>query len=79
MREMPQTAFCTDCGCKRDYKRITVKKAECDVRGVQFSYTKTRAICGKCGEEVYVPQINDSNALLREAAYRRITCYGKKT
>lgn len=70
MQGMPQTAFCINCGCKNKYRRVT-EKAETEVRGVQFSYAETRAICEKCGEELYVPEINDSNARSREDAYRK--------
>ena len=70
MEGMPQTAFCFNCGCKNKYRRVT-EKAEAEVRGVQFSYAETLAICEKCGEELYVPEINDSNAQIREDAYRK--------
>lgn len=67
--EMPQTAFCINCGCISKYRSV-MEEAEAEVRGVQFSYTEMLAICEKCGEELYVPEINDSNAQAREDAYR---------
>lgn len=70
MKRISQTAFCINCGCENKYRKIT-EKTETEVRGVQFNYTETLAICEKCGEELYIPEINDSNAQAREDAYRK--------
>lgn len=51
-------------------RRVT-EKAEAEVRGVQFSCAEMRTIWEKCGEELYIPEINDSNTQVREDAYRK--------
>jgi len=62
--------FCIECG---DYKQFAVKttREEITVRGVTFSYLEQSAYCSECGEEVYVPEINDINVQAREDAYRK--------
>lgn len=42
-----------------------------DIRGISFSYVEQTAYCSECGEEVYVPEINDLNVIAREDAYRK--------
>ena len=64
------TAFCLKCGCKRAFKKITAR-AEAKVREIEFSFVETIAICSGCGEEVYVPEVNDENVQAREDAYRK--------
>ena len=62
--------FCIECG---DYKTFTIKttREEITVRGVTFSYLEQTAYCSECGEEIYVPEINDINVQAREDAYRK--------
>lgn len=63
-------AFCLNCGCRRNFKKIAAR-AENEVRGVCFGFVKTRAVCIECGEEMYVPEVNDENVKSREEAYRK--------
>lgn len=60
--------FCINCGCKQSY----IVKSHIDsltVRNVEFTYLEKNAYCSICGEEVYVPEVNDYNCEAREIAY----------
>lgn len=61
-------AFCSKCNNKVDY---TAKKQldSFEIRGQTFYYFETSAYCAECGEEVYVPAINDLNCTVRENIY----------
>ena len=61
--------YCIHCGEMQEYKR-KVSREEMTVRGTAFRYLEQAAFCTECGEEVYVPEINDRNAEARECAYR---------
>lgn len=60
--------FCLECGCRQPYLRKTrfVKDV---FRGVRFTWVETTAYCAVCGQEVYVPEVNDRNCESREQAY----------
>lgn len=64
------TAFCINCGCKRHYKMVSGRE-ETEVRGIKFGFVETKAICEDCGEELYIPDLNDANVSAREDAYRK--------
>ena len=61
--------YCIHCGGMRGYKR-QVSREEMTVRGTAFRYLEQAVFCTECGEEVYVPEINDRNTEARECAYR---------
>ena len=61
-------AFCTHCGEKTPYN-IRIKPRRITVKGVTFDFPEEIAICHKCGKQVYVPDVNDRNAEMRERAY----------
>lgn len=63
-------AFCINCGANEPVKMDSLR-IEAEVRGVKISYVETRAICPECGEELYLPEVNDENVRAREAAYRK--------
>lgn len=69
-----QTAFCINCGCKNKYMEA-VAEADSEVNGVKFSYVEALALCEECGDELYVPDINDRNVQSREAAHRKAVSY----
>lgn len=46
-------------------------EADSEVNGVKFSYVEALALCKECGDELYVPDINDRNVQSREVAYRK--------
>ena len=62
--------FCINCGQDCVYSEKTSQK-EISVRGIWFSYLERSAFCTACGEEVYVPAINDGNVRRREEAYKK--------
>ncbi len=66
---LENTAYCVNCD---SHTRYQVKSQEIDitVRGTKFGYIEQLAYCCECGEEVYVPEINDRNATSRENAFR---------
>lgn len=70
MKHTAMMAFCVNCGCGRDYKVVSVR-TEATVRGITFSFVENRAICAECGNEIYVPALNDENVQAREDAYRK--------
>lgn len=63
-------AYCIHCGEMREYK-LKTSREETTVRGTTFSYLENTAFCTECGEEVYIPEINDMNVQAREDAYRK--------
>ena len=63
------TVYCINCDEKNTYS-VRSQRIEMEVRGIPFSYVEQVAYCSKCGEEVYVPEINDLNVSAREDAYR---------
>ena len=65
------SAFCIECGCEVNY---TLKSylEELNVRGINFNYVEHSAYCSQCGNEVYVPEINDENVRTRENEYRKV-------
>ena len=72
MKNEEKPAFCIGCGKKTKYI-VKSSREEITIRGVTFTYVEQCAYCADCGEEVYVPEINDRNADAREEAYRRAT------
>lgn len=64
------TAICIECGCKTTYTLKTTLE-ELTIRGVTFRYVEYSAYCTRCGNEVYVAEINDENVQSREDGYRR--------
>ena len=50
-------------------------EADSEVNGVKLSYVEALALCKECGNELYVPDINDRNVQSRKAAYRKDASY----
>ena len=65
---MVESYFCLNCGCKQPCEEQAAPRT-ITARGRTFSYIHKRAVCTECGEEVYVPRINDENVLARLDAY----------
>jgi len=70
---MKRTSFCIECGCDTPYS-LAYNRVNVTVRGIKFSYVETTALCDRCGEEIYVPEVNDLNHDERENAYREAAC-----
>lgn len=64
------TVYCINCDEKTTYT-VKCQRVEMTVRGTTFSYVEQSAYCAVCGEQVYVPEINDLNVVSREEAYRK--------
>ena len=62
-------AYCITCG---RYRRVRVKKelTEALVKGIQLVYYERSAFCRRCGNEVYVPEVNDENCEARLQAFQ---------
>lgn len=63
--------YCTSCD-KENIYHLKSQRVNMKIRGIFFNYVEQTAYCNECGEEVYVPEINDSNATAREKAYRAV-------
>lgn len=65
---MRENAFCIDCGDVNGYK-IKSRRREIEHQGLFFFVEERYAVCDKCGGEVYLPELNEENALLQWLAY----------
>ncbi len=63
--------FCTNCREKVDY-RVECNEDTITVRGFTFTYVEKNAVCCKCGEYIYVPEIDDENAMARRRAFAKV-------
>ena len=67
--EKDYKTYCPECDKRTEYTTrqyfVTIKK-----NGIIFNTAECMAYCTECGCGVYVPRINDANALFREEAYR---------
>ena len=70
--------FCLKCGCHQPYRTKT-HFVDDVVRGVRFRWVEDTAFCSVCGDEVYVPEVNDRNCANREFNYQRYAKAGGKT
>lgn len=64
------TVYCINCDKKNTYY-LKSQRVNMDIRGIFFGYVEQTAYCSECGEEVYIPEINDLNVIAREDAYRK--------
>lgn len=60
---------CLECG--HDRFLLFSEPVNLTVHGVEFQYDELVVKCMCCGEEVYIPEINDANVDIRIAAYKR--------
>jgi hypothetical protein len=65
-------AFCINCDkevdCIIGFRFIKNIK----VKDIEISYDEMFALCKECGNEIYVPQINDVNVNARIKAYEKV-------
>ena len=52
--------LCPHCRKRTSYK-IHDRKAEENIKGIQFTWKETYGICNKCGKEIFLPVIYDQN------------------
>lgn len=62
--------FCIECSKEVMYN-IKTERVKLNVRGLEFSCIEHSAICKECGNEIYVPEVNDANVDAREDGYRK--------
>lgn len=60
---------CLECG--HDKFLLSSEAVTLTVHGVEFTYDELIVECSSCGEEVYIPEINDANVDIRFAAYKK--------
>ena len=64
----PKTAYCFGCHKDQPYSvRPCLERLK--HKGVEYTALLDHAYCCSCGEEMYIPEINDRNAEARERAY----------
>lgn len=61
-------AYCIACGQEQPYSTSSTMETLTH-KGIQFTVPIIHAHCTVCGDEVYVPEVNDVNVYTREAAY----------
>lgn len=62
------TVYCIHCDCRVEYC-LKSQRVALNIRGIAITYDELVAYCSNCGEELYVPEINDANAAARKGAY----------
>lgn len=69
MKKEERTTFCVEC---RNDSTYTMKKKEIakTIRGKQYTFTITTAICDKCGHEINIPGLIDRNIQEIDEQYR---------
>ena len=67
-REPNTYRYCPYCGEYGIHLRCNV--SEFDVRGIPVKCDEIIAECSSCGQEIYIPSINDWNCENREYAYQ---------
>lgn len=68
MSNKNNVGFCANCFEKVNYTLKTEEVGLC-IRNVKFNYQEQSAVCEKCGNEIYLPELNDANAKAREDAF----------
>lgn len=63
-------SFCIKCGTDVLYD-IRKEEIKLVAHGVSFDYMELSAFCRKCGNSIYVPEINDINIDAMEKAYEQ--------
>lgn len=74
---MINTAYCIHCDCRVEYC-LKSQRVALDIRGIAFTYDELVACCSNCGEELYVPEINDANVVVRKETYEMVKHLGSK-
>lgn len=62
--------YCIHCRTRTSYSVQSEKREYC-VRGLRFSATEQIARCDVCGNETYIPEINDQNVDAAWDAYNK--------
>lgn len=70
MSDTIRMKHCIACGKLVPYV-VRHKMVDEEIRGIRFQYVQNIAYCKRCGTEVYVPEVNDWNAINRKESYER--------
>jgi len=62
--------FCIECRKHTEYELRKVRYKE-EVRGREYEFILTEAVCKECGERMHIPGLIDANIKEREEQYRR--------
>lgn len=68
---MSGTAYCIHCNQRVRYC-MRSQRVNMSIQGIAITYDELVAYCSNCGEELYVPEINDANAAARKGAYETV-------
>lgn len=52
--------LCPYCRKRTSYK-IHDRKAEENIKGIQFAWKEVFGFCNECGKEIFLPEIHDQN------------------
>lgn len=63
--------YCINCDKRQPYE-IRERYKTLNMRGCLSPYLERYAVCKVCGEELYVPEINDMNVSEVERAFRAL-------
>lgn len=64
------SAFCETCEMYTGYKITEVTQTE-EINGKKVTYKYVKPVCIECGQEVYVPGVDDENAKRAWDAYKK--------
>ena len=70
MAEKSRSDFCIECRRETEYT-LCKKTVEKQIRGKEYQFTITTAICNKCGKEMSIPGLLDRNIQEMDEHYRR--------
>ena len=65
-----QNVFCPECRLDMKYS-VKEKNESAELKGELYEFTSHTAYCAKCGEEVYVAELEDANLKALYDAYRQ--------
>lgn len=68
--QLDDTAYCHVCD-ERVFYSVKNRKKCANIRNKKFSFIEHYALCDNCGNEIYVPTINDCNTEHRKLSFER--------
>ena len=69
MAEQGKKDFCTECRKETEYL-LRKKNIVRNIRGKEYTFTITVAVCTECGEEMSIPGLIDQNIREVDEQYR---------
>ncbi|MDA8336304.1 MAG: DUF4065 domain-containing protein [Peptococcaceae bacterium] len=71
-RDLPERSYCPDCDAEV-YLDIKEVYQDHKVKGISVRVVVEAAFCRECGNEIYIPKLNDDNVDLIAEEFRRVT------